>query len=354
MPSNEDATPRHSCLSPYPTMLTVESGRRSTEGTAVNRTRWYGGAAAAGVVLMATTVVAGSAEGIAIAAAPPLDPAHVDAVVQLMSDLEAESEDHAARIREAYADAAPRLAIANRAALEQALAGGTLLSLPPDVAARNVHLRLTGRHPIGEADLAHQHLYVGARPEVIGLLLEIASRVSSGPLEVTSLVRHGDYQRRLARSNANARTAVPTHVMGLAVDISILHAPLDHAAQIRDVLREMATAGELYFVAERRQLVFHIVPAPDRRDHFAARSRPVPMFTPGSMTPPSTAQRMSEPPAAGKPDSRALVSEADPASGFPVLLLTFVGIAASEMIVRRRTRRRRIHRPPAVRFGDDA
>ena len=298
----------------------------------VNRTRWYGGAAAAGVVLMATTVVAGAADGIALTAAPLPDPAHVEAVVQLMSDLEAES-----------------------AALEQALAGGTLISLPADVASRNVLPRLTGRHPIGEADLAHQHRYVGARPEVVGLLLEIASRVSSGPLEVTSLARHGDYQRCLARSNANARTTVPTHVMGLAVDISILHAPLDHAARIRDVIREMATEGDLYFVAEQRQLVFHVVPTPNRRDHYATQSRHVLLSTSRATTPRSNPTRLSEPVVADTQDSPALVSRADVASAFPMLLLTFVSIAASDMVVmrRRRTDRRRTHRPPAVHFEDN-
>ena len=47
------------------------------------------------------------------------------------------------------------------------------------------------------------------------------------------------------------------------------------------------------------------------------------------------------------------MSKADRASGFPVLLLTFVNIAASEMFVRRRMRRRR-YRLPAARFGFDS
>ena len=36
---------------------------------------------------------------------------------------------------------------------------------------------------------------------------EIASRVTSGPLEITSLVRHGEYQDSLRSTNANANTA---------------------------------------------------------------------------------------------------------------------------------------------------
>ncbi|HXW04624.1 MAG TPA: DUF5715 family protein [Vicinamibacterales bacterium] len=98
----------------------------------------------------------------------------------------------------------------------------------------------------------------------------MASRVRSGALEVTSLVRHDAYQRALARRNANARTRVPTHTMGLAFDISILHAPLETAMEIRDVLEQLAADGDLLFVAEQRQLVFHVVPTPQRRDHYAA------------------------------------------------------------------------------------
>ena len=198
------------------------------------------------------------------------DPAHVAAVVRLMTELRPESTRHAAAVREAYAGEVATLAFPTRRALAHALDSGTILTLPRDARARNVRLRLTGPHPIGEADLAYQQLYVAARPEAVGLLFEIASRVRSGPIEVTSLVRHHEYQRRLARSNANARTAVPTHAMGLSFDISILNSPVATAREIRDVLRRMAAHSDLYFVAEQQQLVFHVVPAPERRDHYAA------------------------------------------------------------------------------------
>jgi hypothetical protein len=56
--------------------------------------------------------------------------------------------------------------------------------------------------------------------------------------------------------------------MGLAVDISVLHMSLPRVRELRDVLREMAARGQLHFVAERRHLVFHVVPAADRRASF--------------------------------------------------------------------------------------
>jgi hypothetical protein len=150
------------------------------------------------------------------------------------------------------------------------VANRRIVPLSVDPARHNIHLRLTGRHPIGEMDVPHQDLYVAARPEAIGCLLDVASRVRSNALEVTSLVRHHAYQRRLVRRNVNARTAAPTHVIGMAFDISILNTPLSTAAEIRDVLRDMAAAGDLFFVAEQRQLVFHVVPAPRRHHDYVA------------------------------------------------------------------------------------
>jgi hypothetical protein len=222
--------------------------------------------------LLATAVAARVAEGATSGPVPEPqpDPAHVAAAVRLMSDLRAESARQAEDIRDAYAREVATLAFRSRRALGRALDSGVILALPSDAQARNVRPRLTGRHPIGEADLDYQPFYVAARPEAVGLLLEIASRVRSGPIEVTSLARHHEYQRRLARTNANARTAVPTHAMGLAFDISILNASLATAREIRDLLRRMAADGDLFFVAEQRQLVFHVVPAPGRRDHYAA------------------------------------------------------------------------------------
>lgn len=140
--------------------------------------------------------------------------------------------------------------------------------LPPDPFRFNLAPRLDGPHPIGEKDLDNQESYIAARPFTIGCLLDIASRVRSGRVEVTSLVRHGEYQDALRRTNANAMTDVPTHAMGLAIDIALINTPLATVYEIRDVLREMREAGDLLFIGERKQLVFHVVPHPSRLGYF--------------------------------------------------------------------------------------
>jgi hypothetical protein len=145
--------------------------------------------------------------------------------------------------------------------------------------AFNIAPRLDGPNPIGEMDLEHQISYLTARPATMGVLLDVAARVTSGPIEITSLVRHGGYQDELRLTNVNATTSVPMHTMGLAFDIALVNTPLETAYEIRDVLLRMRDAGEILFIGERRQLVFHVVPHPARLGHFAeaydrARSTP--------------------------------------------------------------------------------
>jgi hypothetical protein len=141
--------------------------------------------------------------------------------------------------------------------------------LPHDPVRFNVMPRVDGASPIGEKDLAHQHSYIAARPATIGALLDIASRVRSGPVEVTSLVRHTEYQGALRATNVNATTSVPMHTMGLAIDIALVNTPLETVYEIRDVLIRMRNAGDILFIGERKQLVFHVVPHPARLGHFS-------------------------------------------------------------------------------------
>jgi hypothetical protein len=81
-------------------------------------------------------------------------------------------------------------------------------------------------------------------------------------------VRHSHYQEALRETNVNATTSVPTHTLGLAFDIGVVNSPLRTVYEIRDVLQQMQRAGDILFVAERRQLVFHVVPHPSRLGHF--------------------------------------------------------------------------------------
>ena len=207
------------------------------------------------------TIALAAALAAGYAAPASADPeAFYDALQSMMSELGAHSRRDARPIKAAYRPLVRSQAFAKRPHLQAAIDAHEVALLPDHIDPLNISLRLDGRSPIGEKDLANQATYLGARPAALGLLYAIAARVTSGPIEVTSLVRHLQYQRALASSNGNANTEVPTHAMGLAVDIALINTPLARAYELRDVLREMRDAGSLYFIGESRQLVFHVVP----------------------------------------------------------------------------------------------
>jgi hypothetical protein len=64
-------------------------------------------------------------------------------------------------------------------------------------------------------------------------------------------------------------TEVPTHALGLAFDIAIVNTPLPTVMELRNVLRKMSDAGDLFVIAERQQLVFHVVPNPSHFGWYA-------------------------------------------------------------------------------------
>ncbi len=195
-------------------------------------------------------------------------PAFMKALDKMMASLAPESAQASAAITKVYRQHMDLLVLDQYASLEGALANGGLVPLPADPARFNLKPRVEGVSPIAEKDLDNQSTYLSARPETIGALLDIASRITSGPLEITSLVRHREYQEILKTTNRNARTSVPTHTMGLAVDIALLNTPLKTVYEIRNVLRRMQAAGDLLVIGERQQLVFHVVPHPARLGHF--------------------------------------------------------------------------------------
>ena len=186
----------------------------------------------------------------------------------MMLALSAESALDAKAIKDAYRPHLDLLVLDEYSELEDALYTGGLARLPDDPLRFNLSPRLSGSFPIAEKDLGNQPNYIAARPATIGALLTVASRVQSGPVEVTSLVRHSEYQGALRKTNTNAITAVPMHTMGLAFDIALVNTSLQTAYEIRDVLRDMRDAGDLFFIGERKQLVFHVVPNPARLGHF--------------------------------------------------------------------------------------
>jgi hypothetical protein len=206
---------------------------------------------------------------------PAVAGSSVDKSAQLVKALDAmmvEFSPYSARasatVKKEYRAYLDLLVLNEYAALEDALFTGGLVPVPSQPERFNLKVRTDGPAPIAEKDLDNQATYIAARPATIGALIDIASRVKSGPLEVTSLVRHSEYQEALRTTNGNANTSVPMHTMGLAVDIALVNTPLSRVYEIRDVLRQMQEAGEILVIGERKQLVFHVVPHPSRLGHF--------------------------------------------------------------------------------------
>ena len=192
---------------------------------------------------------------------------YMKALDRMMVKLVPQNARVAKIVREEYRAYLDLLVLNEFDAVEDALYTGGLVPVPqPD--RFNLRVRTEGPAPIAEKDLANQASYVAARPATVGALLEIASRVRSGPLEITSMVRHTEYQDALRATNANANTSVPMHTMGLAFDIALVNTPLRTIYEIRDVLQAMQKAGDILVIGERRQLVFHVVPHPSRLGYF--------------------------------------------------------------------------------------
>jgi hypothetical protein len=122
---------------------------------------------------------------------------YLSIVDNLLSDTGPRSMHAAIDIRETYRPYVDLLALKDFDQIESGLANGGLVPLPVDTSRFNVRVRLDGTSPIAEKDLEHQVSYVSARAATIGCLLDVASQVKSGPVEVTSLVRHLDYQNEL-------------------------------------------------------------------------------------------------------------------------------------------------------------
>ena len=215
------------------------------------------------MVLLALSPAAAIAE-----TAPDSQTQFIRSIDRMMVQLGSESARASASIKKAYREHLNLLVLDEYASLETALTTGGVVPLPADPLRFNVKPRVDGMFPIGEKDLDNQASYISARPATIGALLDVASRVKSGPLEITSLVRHSGYQGALRKTNGNANTSIPMHTMGLAFDIALVNTPLATIYEIRDVLRQMQNEGDILVIGERQQLVFHVVPHPSRLGYF--------------------------------------------------------------------------------------
>jgi hypothetical protein len=216
------------------------------------------GVLSAAVLLLAAAATPASADSLT----------HAQKLDRMMRAIAAQSARDGATITRLYRPHLDFLLLDAYSDLEGALATGGLAPLPAHPSRFNLAPRLDGPHPIGEKDLGNQANYLAARPATIGALIVVASRVRSGPVEITSLVRHAEYQAVLRTTNGNASTSVPMHTMGLAFDIALVNTPFARAQEIRRVLQEMRAAGDILFIGERHQLVFHVVPHPSRLGYF--------------------------------------------------------------------------------------
>jgi len=216
------------------------------------------------VVLM---VLLSVSPAVASGATPDPQVQFIRSIDRMMVELAPQSSRASASIKRAYRAHLVFLVLDEYDALADALNTGGLVPLPDDPRF-NIKPRVDGMFPIGEKDLDNQESYLSARPATIGALMAVAAQVKSGPIEITSLVRHSEYQGALRKTNGNANTSIPMHTMGLAFDIALVNTPLSRVYEIRDVLERMQADGDILFIGERQQLVFHVVPSPSRLGHF--------------------------------------------------------------------------------------
>lgn len=193
-------------------------------------------------------------------------------IYTMVSELRQQSHENALTIKEEYGPLVETSVFQDLDHLRRALDTGELVPLS-SVSLPHLQPRLSGESPIAEKDLENQQLYLALRPAAMGMLIDITRRVEFGPLELTSIVRTAEYQRALMRGNGNANTDVPTHAMGYAIDIGLKFASEATARELRRVLEEMRTAGDIYYIAEANQLTLHIVPVRSRIPHFEALYR---------------------------------------------------------------------------------
>ena len=187
-------------------------------------------------------------------------------VFQTAAELRQQSRQDALTIKDAYRPLLGTATFADEDGLRDALADGRLVPLS-SVQVPHLQLRIWGHSPSVEGDI-DRRLYESLRPSTLGMLLDLASRIEHGPIELTSAVRTAAYQRALTGRNANAVTDVPTHVMGYAIDIGLRYASEATVRDLRKALNDMRDAGDIYFIAERNQATFHVVPALDRVRQF--------------------------------------------------------------------------------------
>ncbi|MBX4204945.1 MAG: hypothetical protein KW788_02000 [Candidatus Doudnabacteria bacterium] len=166
--------------------------------------------------------------------------------------------------------------IADFKALKLAWDRHELVDVSDIIGICGMSLRKSGKWPIAEKDLPHRGYYYGLRPAAAGLLLRICDHMQgTGSSEVTSLVRSWKYQLRLMRGNPTANVlkmkVPPTHVFGLAFDITRMGMPLEQQKILESYLAELTNLGvAIYFKETHPQSAFHVIALPQAHAELAA------------------------------------------------------------------------------------
>ena len=193
------------------------------------------------------------------------------------------SPDRSMLLRELSSRVTSELWIEDFSNLERAYYEGLLIDVPNDPARFGFELRLMGASRIGELedDPVRRAMLCRVSKPAAGLLYQVAERLrriegdTFTPLVITSLVRPWEYQQRLAEVNPNAdstRDGVPpTHVLGLAFDISRHGMSAQREQRIEELLSELARDGELAFYKEGTGgETYHLIALPSAREQLTA------------------------------------------------------------------------------------
>ncbi len=151
--------------------------------------------------------------------------------------------------------------------LRSSLRKGKIVAIPNDQKF-GFTIRTEGKDAVGQMDLPNQDLYMATKPETAGCLLYIAhmlQELRNGRkrlvLEVTSVTRTVDYQKKLSRFNPVATKQLSFHVLGLAFDITKRGLSDQDMRDIQFVLEELDSTGFISWVPENA--AYHVVVAPN-------------------------------------------------------------------------------------------
>jgi hypothetical protein len=167
-----------------------------------------------------------------------------------------------------------RLQFQNLTAIVQANLNGRLVSLPQPWSSFGIMPRISGKSPIAEKDPENRMMYISAEPSVIGALLYAIDEVKRlqgakfQPYEVNSMVRSIEYQERLKKTNGNAKTDLPIHTIGKAVDVPLKNVSKDMRRDLLFIFWEMDSVGLISYIDEDQQDTIHVVPHPDYEEFF--------------------------------------------------------------------------------------